>query len=110
MNYDLVKEKYDDFIYTNEERMDKEFHEQNQFRTTIRGFKIRGSYNTHEEAQQRVEVLKRSDKNHLIYIAQVGYWCPWEPNPDKIEEQVYDDSELNTLVGKQKENKIQTDM
>jgi hypothetical protein len=91
------------------EELDKEFSETVDFQTNIRGIKVRGSYNTMKEAQIRSEVLKRKDKNHNIYIAQVGCWCPWDPNPNDIQDQHYSEDKLNTLMKKYRENQQHKD-
>lgn len=102
------------FVKDNEEKLDKEFYEKNAFQTCIRGLKVRGTYDTLEEAKVRSERLRKLDGNKFsIYIAQVGCWCPWSPNPDNVEDQEFAETELNTLMSKYKENqdnkKIQFD-
>ena len=69
--------------------MEKEFAEMNDFRTSMRGLKIRGCYETIKEAKNRSEKLKKVDPTHNIFIAEVGCWCPWSPSPDSIDEQEY---------------------
>ena len=99
-----MQEEYKYFMDDKSEDLDKEFSETVDFQTNIRGIKVRGSYNTMKEAQIRSEVLKRKDKNHNIYIAQVGCWCPWDPNPNDIQDQHYSEDKLNTLMKKYREN------
>ena len=48
--------------------------------------------------------MKKVDKNHNIYIAQVGCWCPWSPNADDLEDQEYSETQLNTLMKEYKKN------
>jgi len=107
-NYDLdensIQEKFKDFLYINEEKLESEFYEKNDFQTTISGLKVRGTYDTLKEAQVRAKVLQRRDPNFNVFVAPVGYWLPWDPNPHKIENQEYAEKELNTLVKKYKEN------
>ena len=83
---------------------EKEFHEKNNFQTSIRGIKVRGTYDTFKEADIRAQVLKRSGDKFNIYVAQVGCWCPWSPNPDDIANQEYSQSSLNTLMKQYNEN------
>jgi len=104
LNYDIVKNKYDDFLYLNEQRLEEEFHAQEDFRTTVRGVKVRGVYSTQREAEVRAKVLQRIYKRDNIYVGSVGYWLPWDPNPDQLENQEYLNPELNTLMKKYKEN------
>lgn len=95
-----VEMMHDDFRSFCAKRSDlhAEFDEGNGFRTSVRGIKIRGVYDTLAEAQGRSEVLKSVDRKHNIYISQVGCWCPWSPDPDQIENQEYAETNLNTLM------------
>ena len=53
--------------------MSKEFAEQVDFQTSVRGIKVRGSYETMREAQIRSEVLKRKLRHSQItqYIVKI---------------------------------------
>ena len=99
-----LDEKYKDYLYTREETLEKEFYENNDFRTTIRGLKVRGVYDTVKEANMRAQKLQKKDKNFNVYVGQVGYWLPWDPEPHQVGEQEYFESDLNQLVKKYKEN------
>ena len=81
-NYDLdeesVENKYKDFMYINQEKLESEFYEKNEFKTTVRGIKVRGSYDTLQEAQAKAKKLQQNDKNFNVYIGQVGFWLPWD--------------------------------
>ena len=104
-----LENRYKDFIYVNSDKLESEFYEKNDFRTTVRGVKVRGSYDTLAEAQARAKKLQQMDKNFNVYIGQVGYWLPWDPNPHKIDNQEYGEKELNTLVKKYRENQDKKD-
>jgi hypothetical protein len=99
-----LAEDFDDFMYKNQEQLEDDFYAKNNFRTTVRGLKIRGSYSTKEEADMRAKKLQKSDPDHNIYVGQVGKWLPWDPSPSAIQEQEYAEDELNTLMKKYKEN------
>lgn len=107
-NYDLdknsIQEKYKDFLYVNSDKLEKEFYEENDFRTTMRGVKIRGVYDTMREAEVRAKLLQKRDRNFNVFVGQVGYWLPWNPQHDKIENQEYAESELNNLVKEYRAN------
>ena len=104
-----MQEEYKYFMDEKSEELDKEFSETVDFQTNVRGLKIRGCYDSMREAQVRSEVLKRKDKNHNIYITQVGCWCPWDPNPNDIQDQHYAEDQLNTLMKKYRENQQHKD-
>lgn len=97
-NADKMQEQHRFFIANRAGEAEREFHEARNFQTTIRGFKIRGVFDTLREAQVRSEVLKRSGDRHSIYICQVGAWCPWSPNPDDVADSEYAETQLNTLM------------
>jgi hypothetical protein len=89
--------------------LEEEYLQKNDFQTTIRGIKVRGSYETLREAEIRAQVLKKLDKVHNVYIAEVGCWCPWSPNPDDITNQEYAESSLNTLMKSYVQNQSDKD-
>lgn len=84
--------------------IDKEFSEANNFRTCVRGIKVRGVYDTIAEAQNRAQVLKRQGDKFDIFVAQVGCWCPWNPNPESVQNVEYDEAQLNTLMKQYHDN------
>jgi hypothetical protein len=100
------KEMFLDFEYAQHNKIEKEFYELNDFRTTVRGLKVRGVYDTKREAQRRSKKLQQLNPSDHIGIGVVGAWMPWDPNPDDIEDQEYALDELNTLMKKKKENEI----
>ena len=110
LNYNLVKEKYDDFMFTNEDRLDTSFHEMENFRTTVRGIKVRGVYSSQKEAEVRCKVLQRLYKRDNVFLGQVGYWLPWDPSPERIENTEYLEPELNKLMKQYKENAVRRDI
>jgi hypothetical protein len=57
-----------------------------------------------EDAKNRIEFLKKVDKNFDIYVGQVGCWCPWSPNPNDLQDQEYAETQLNTLMKEYNKN------
>jgi hypothetical protein len=102
-----IKEKYDDFVYAQGKRLEDEFHKRNNFQTTVRGLKVRGNYPTQEEATARAKKLQRNDPIHNIYVAEVGKWLAWDPNPHDVSNQEYAEDQLNSLMKSYKENEEQ---
>jgi len=102
--------KYADYIALNSEEIEQEFHKESGFQTTMRGVKIRGTYNTYDEATQRAKILQSSDRDFHVFVGQVGYWLPWDPNADNISDQQYMEKELNELMSNYKSNQLQRDM
>jgi hypothetical protein len=99
-----LNEQYKYFKSSNSSDIESDYHRDNNFQTSIRGIKVRGTYDTAEDAKTRCEALKKHDNNFDIFIAQVGCWCPWSPNPNDLQNQEYSETQLNTLMKKYKEN------
>jgi hypothetical protein len=105
-----LKTLYDDFLYSNNDKLEEEFYAKNEFRTSVRGLKIRGVYSSNEEAVARSKKLQRNDTLHNIFVGEVGKWLPWDPEPSQIREQEYAEEKLNTLMKKYKENEEAREM
>lgn len=104
VNKTTIVSAYDDFMYQNKSKLEDEFHALNEFRTSIRGVKIRGVYSNVKEAELKAKKLQNKDKYHNIYMAEVGKWTPWDPNPHEIKEQSYGNDQLNTLMSEYRKN------
>jgi hypothetical protein len=99
-----IKDAYDDYMFSNEKKLEDDFFAKNNFQTSIRGLKVRGSYSSQEEATARAKKLQRNDPIHNIYVAEVGKWLAWDPNPHNVANQEYQEEELNSLMKAYKEN------
>ncbi len=86
MDVKRTMEQYKDFCYKFQDDIQKDFDEQNDFRTSLRGLKVRGTYNTRDEADRRAKKLQTIDSDFNVFVGQVGYWLPWDPCADKIED------------------------
>jgi hypothetical protein len=104
INKTKITEAYDDFMYANKTKLEDEFYAMNDFRTSVRGMKVRGVYGNPKEAELKAKKLQTKDKYHNIFIGDVGKWLPWDPQPHEIADQEYAQEELNTLMRKYKEN------
>ena len=104
-----IQENFETFMFKNRKKLDDEFFAKNNFRTSIRGLKIRGSYDTHEEASYRAKSLQKLDPSFNVYVGQVGFWLPWDPAPSEIQKQEYAEDQLNTLMKCYKENENKKD-
>jgi hypothetical protein len=114
-NIDLIdfsefKEKYEDFMFTKSIEIGKEFDKNNNFQTSIRGVKVRGVYDTYNEAESRAKKLQKMDNTFDVFVGQVGYWLPLITDTNHIENNEYANEELNTLVKSYQENQTQKDL
>ena len=110
MELNRVMKDYDDFIYKYSDELQRDFDNQNNFQTNIRGLKVRGTYSTKEEAEKRAKTLQNIDSDFHVFVGQVGYWLPWDPCADKVQDEYYIDSQLNDMMEKYKENNIDRDI
>ncbi len=99
-----LREAYEDWAAANHTKLEDEFFAMNDFRTTVRGLKVRGVYGSRAEAEARSKKLQRNDPLHNIFLGEVGKWLPWDPAPLDVPEQEYAEEQLNTLMKKYKEN------
>lgn len=99
-----VADEYKTYVDSNEERLEKAFSEKNQFKTSVRGVKIRGSYPTQQEAELRCKLLREVDPNHDVFVGPVGMWMPFHPEAYKTGRVEYVEEELNQLMHEKKKN------
>ena len=104
INKTKIVEAYDDFMFANKTKLEDEFYAQNDFRTSMRGVKVRGVYGNPKEAELKAKKLQTKDKYHNIFMAEVGKWTPWDPSPHEVADQDYNNDQLNNLMKKYKEN------
>ena len=104
INKTKIAEAYDEFMYSNKSKLEQEFYALNEFRTSMRGVKVRGIYNNTKEAELKAKKLQQKDKYHNIFMGEVGKWTPWDPSPHEVQDQDYNNDQLNTLMKKYKEN------
>jgi hypothetical protein len=104
-----IKDDYETFMYKNKKKMEDDFFASNSFRTTIQGLKVRGVYDTYNEALNRAKTLQKLDPSFNVYVGQVGFWLPWDPEPHAVADQEYADEQLNTLMKKYRENEATRD-
>jgi hypothetical protein len=92
-----ITDEYKNYLDKNENKLNERFQKENQFQTSVRGIKIRGVYNTQEEAELRCKKIREIDPNHDIYVGPVGTWIPWDPDAYKTGRIEFMEEELNQL-------------
>ena len=58
---DSVEDDWKSFLDKQEDQLNEEFNREHSFQTSVRGLKIRGCFNTQEEAEERCKKLLKSD-------------------------------------------------
>jgi hypothetical protein len=104
-----IVESYEKYMAVNRQRLEDEFHKANDFQTSVHGLKVRGVYSTHEQAVARAKALSKKDPYFNVYVADVGEWLPWDPDPDDVAESEYAVDELNKLMKSYKEQAAKKD-
>lgn len=110
MEFKEVYEDYLNFQYKFQDEIQNDFNNENKNINNIRGIKVRGVYSSKEEAIARSKKLQRNDSTFHVFIGQVGYWLPFNPCADKIEEEEFINNGLNELMKKYKENTVNKDL
>ena len=105
-----IYSKYEDFSYKFSDKLQRDFDEQNKFQTSMRGVKVRGVYDTRQAAESRAKKLSTSDSSFHVFVGQVGYWLPWDPNADGVQDEVFQNSQLNDMMDKYQENNVSRDI
>tara|TARA_Y100000816_G_scaffold288672_1_gene273678 strand:+ start:245 stop:1279 length:1035 start_codon:yes stop_codon:yes gene_type:complete len=99
-----MEDEYKNFIDATEEKLNNEFNTMNNFQTSTRGIKVRGVFETQEEAEIKCKLLREIDSNHDVYVGQVGIWLPFHPEAYKTGRVEYLEKELNDLMTQKKKN------
>ena len=110
LKFEDVYSKYQDFTYKYEDKLQRDFDEQNEFQTSVRGLKVRGVFDTRQAAEDRAKKLSMRDSAFHTFVGQVGYWSPWDPNADKVADEVFQNSQLNDMMEKYQENNVNRDI
>jgi hypothetical protein len=99
-----VPEQWQVFLLKHEKELQERFDNSVEFRTNVRGVKIRRCFATVEEAQVMAKVFQRKYPKDNLFIGKVGAWLPWDPSEHLMPEVEYAEKELNELMRRYKEN------
>ncbi len=102
-----VEEDFAKFRSKHSRDLETRFYEANKFRTSVQGVKVRGTFSTQGEAEAHAKRLHKNDKHFHVFVGQVGYWLPWDPEAEDVKDQQYAEPELNELVHQYKKNEEQ---
>lgn len=70
------------------------------------GMKIRGVFDTRDEAVDHIKKLIKLDPLFDIFVCEMYNWCLVPPDPEKIQDQTYQDEQLNKIVSEYRKNQI----
>uniref|UniRef100_A0A6C0D965 Uncharacterized protein n=1 Tax=viral metagenome TaxID=1070528 RepID=A0A6C0D965_9ZZZZ len=99
-----ITEEYQKWFTAQHERLEDDFHKQQNFQTTMHGLKVRGVYPSEDMAKAKAKALHKKDPYFNVFVAPVGQWLPWDPHPDDVAESEYQNDDLNNLMKAYREN------
>ena len=99
-----LEEQYQVFLLKHEKELQEKYDNKVEFRTNVRGVKVRRCFPTVEEAQVMAKVFQRKYPKDNLFIGKVGAWLPWDPSEHLMPEVEYAEKELNELMRRYKEN------
>ena len=105
-----VPEQWQVFLLKHEKELQEKFDNSVEFKTNVRGVKIRRCFATVEEAQVMAKVFQRKYPKDNLFIGKVGAWLPWDPSEHLMPEVEYAEKELNELMRRYKENEANKEM
>ena len=105
-----LPEQWQVFLLKNEKDLQEGYDNEVEFRTNVRGVKVRRCFPTVEEAQVMAKVFQRKYPKDNLYIGKVGAWLPWDPSEHIMPEVEYAEKELNELMRRYKENESNKEM
>jgi Family of unknown function (DUF5832) len=92
-----IEDDFKNFMDKQEDKLNEQFGREHAFQTSVRGLKVRGSYPSQDEAENRCKKMREQDPNHDIFVAPVGVWVPWHPDAYKTGRVEHLEEELNAL-------------
>lgn len=105
-----MTDRFDVYKSTNNKELEVDFNKEFTDTTSIRGFKIRGIFEDLDEARARAKKVHEEIEPFVnTFVFPAGYWVPWDPNADAVQDQEYMIPELNDLMAQKKENAAQRD-
>lgn len=105
VDLDDTQAKFEDFVIRRGAQIGKEFDEQHGNQVSVCGIKFSGAYPFQEQAVERAKFLGENVERGVDhYVAQSFHWCPFDPNPDAIRDQRYQNKELNKLMEEKRTN------
>jgi hypothetical protein len=101
---DELHDKYKIFKTQISDELEKQFDQENQYRTSIRGLKIRGVFNDRRDAEEHAKLMRQTVEPVHVFVGPVGSWLPWDPDPDCVQNSDYMVPQLNELMHKYHDN------
>jgi hypothetical protein len=105
-----ILNEYENFKYTYRENLQEDFNKEFDYKCNLRGFKIRGAFDSQDMADRKAKSLRRLEPAFHIFKCEVGKWAIFNPEPDAVGSDDYDEKGLNELIKTHNENQAQKDV
>lgn len=105
IDHDELTDRFEVYRSTNNKELESKFNELYGEETSVRGKKCRGVFEDIADARNRAEMIRKEVEPFVhSFVGPVGYWCPWDPNADSIQDEEFAIDELNDLMRRRKKN------
>lgn len=110
INQEELLDRFETYKNQNNRELEADFNKEFTEETSVRGFKVRGTFEDVADAKIKAEEVRKNVESYVhTFVAPVGYWCPWDPNADAVQDQEYMIPALNDMMDKRKRNVEQKD-
>ena len=112
LSYENVKDTFYQFRKLHLTQLQQDFEKQDITRegNVMRGIKVRGTFPTYAGAQQRSKEMREFEPAHDVFVTQVGYWVPFNPQNMTDSQCEYSEDALNNLVKSKVEESEKRDL
>lgn len=105
-----LNDRFEAYKTQNEKELEATFNRQFTDEGSVRGYKVRGVFENYEDARKRAEFIHKEVESVVhTFIGRVGYWTPWDPNADAVQDQETMIPQLNELMAQKKLNEQERD-
>lgn len=96
-----ILDKYKMYLNGERVRLDREYDEAHDNQTSLRGFKMRGTFARLDDARAKAKSLRDNVEPAIhAFVVPVGTWFPVDMDADEVQDQDYMLPQLNELMGK----------
>ena len=82
-------------------------------KSSLRGIKLRGAFDTIEKASEHAKKLQSIDPAFNVFVGEMGKWLPFDPDPnnsEKVKDSEYANQQLNQMMKAYQENQEKAKM
>lgn len=110
VDQDELTDRFETYKVQNAKELESDFTQKYGEETSVRGFKVRSAHDDENEARAYAKKVHQSVESVVnTFVAPIGYWVPWDPTADAVQDQDYMVKDLNDLMAKKKLNEEQRD-